>query len=181
MKIRIVDKKTAAKKILSTILLIIALLVIVNYYLTPLVEKQLIDAASRIASSQNYDKEKVFETLSNTITSITDKLVYAYIIVVAVRTVIGLLDYELLNLITTRLLTITYLAYAYIALNQGKIILDLGENTVTVDASQLLTTTLTSITLIILGVTIIQAAHIIRQTNTRATSSKTLGRREGPV
>ncbi len=171
MNIRIVDKKIAAKKILSTILLVVALLVLVNYYLNPLVEEQLMDAASRIASSQNYDRGKVLETLSTTITSITDKLVYAYIIVVAVRTVIGLLDYKLLNLIASRLLTIAYLAYTYIALNQGKIILYLGENTVTIDASQLLTTTLTSITLIILGITTIQATHIIRQTSNRATNS----------
>ncbi len=167
MKIKIVDRKTAAKKILSTIVLVTVLLIIVNYYLNPLVERQLAETASRIASSQNYDREQVLESLTATITGITSKLVYAYIVVVAVRTVFSLLENKLLNLLVTRLLTIAYLAYTYIALNQGKIILDLGENMVTIDISGLLTTTILSISLIVLGITTIQAANIIRHSGVK--------------
>ncbi len=164
MKIKLVDKKTAAKKIFTTIALIIALLVVVNYYLNPLVEKQLMETASRIASSQNYNSGQVLAALTTTINDITSKLVYAYIIVAVIRTTINLVDHKLLNLIAGRTLTIAYLAYTYTALNHGIITLSLGENIVTIDVSKLLTTTLTSITLIVAGATIIQAANTIRRT-----------------
>ncbi len=162
MKIRVVDRKKAVKKIAVTIAIVVVLLIVVNYYLNPFVEKQLEDTATRIALSQNYDKEKVLEALTATITSITDKLVYAYIIIVIIRTGIGLLDHKLVNLLTSRLLTIVYLAYTYVALNYGRIILDLQENIIVIDVSRLLTTTLFSITLVILGVTTIQAAYIVK-------------------
>ncbi len=163
MKIKLVDKKTAAKRITTTVIIIV-LIIALNYYINPIIEKQLETTATTIASQQKYSREKALTALADTITSITDKLVYAYIIVAVTRTVIGLLDYKKTVLITSRTLTIAYLIYTYIALNQGKITINLGENTVTINISQLLTTTITSITLIIMGITTIQLAHTIKQT-----------------
>ncbi len=163
MKIKLVDKKTAVKRITTTVIIIVVLIIALNYYINPIIEKQLEATATTIASQQKYSQEKALTALADTITSITDKLVYAYIIVAIARTIIGLLDHRKIILITSRTLTIAYIAYTYIALNQGKITINLGENTITINISQLLTTTIISITLIITGITTIQLAHTIKQ------------------
>ena len=163
MKIKLVDKKTATKRITTTVIIIVVLIIALNYYVNPIIEKQLETTAATIASQQKYSQEKALTALANTITSITDKLVYAYIIVAVTRTIIGLLDHKKTVLITSRTLTIAYLAYIYIALNQGKITVNLGENTITINISRLLTTTITSITLIIIGITTIQLTNIMKQ------------------
>ncbi len=164
MKIKLVNRRTAAKRITTTAIIVIVLIIALNYYINPIIEKQLETTAATIANQQKYSQEKALTALADTITSITDKLVYAYIIVAVTRTIIGLLDHKKTVLITSRTLTIAYLIYTYIALNQGKITINLGENTVTINISQLLTTTITSITLIIMGITTIQLAHTIKQT-----------------
>ena len=164
MKIKIVDRKTAIKRITTTVTIIVVLIIALNYYINPIIEKQLETTATTIANQQKYSQEKALTALADTITSIADKLLYAYIIVAVTRTIIGLLDHKKTVLITSRALTVAYLVYTYMALNRGMITLSLGENTVTINISQLLTTTITGITLIIAGITTIQLAYTIKQT-----------------